>query len=516
MKKSSKFILILALIGFLVYLWNRVLMHPMNSDGACMLLEAEDILSGNVFLSDWHLTGTTFYTTDLPWFVLSVAIFGVSLKAYQLAVFLMIAFMILSAMPLVFYKVKNKWTAALILGAIGLVPTDYAISNGFVHTAGFALCFLSVYFFLKYTEEGGKLNFTMLFLCTALACGDHGVLAFVTFPVALMCVLKAVKRPLWSAVSCVGGTAFGLLMEQLWLFAGGADFNQYYHCYFVETPGVIAKNFGLFIEYFLRLINSSFFTKELFSVKTAVFGVKILICLFGLYLMARSIVLLIKRKSCDTATAVLGTGFWLMFAMIILATFTTDVTTGRYVAYLPLALSIVLARNISEFNFDDVKLSAICGVCLLLLSANLLPHGSDFSPYNRYSELAEFLKQNNLNYGYASFWDSSAVTVYSENDVKVRSIRYENEILQPRIWFCKNSWYEGGQAEFVIIRDEGDRQEQEKYTYNGIYTMRLNDAYTYGVTYDNVVSALGLPDSEKKFKNYTILVYDKIELENVK
>ena len=95
MKKAIKILLaVLFAVGFAVYLIAEISKQPINSDGACMLLEAKDVLSGNILLSDWHLTGVSFITTDLPWFVVSVAVFGMSLRPYHLACFLMYAFMV--------------------------------------------------------------------------------------------------------------------------------------------------------------------------------------------------------------------------------------------------------------------------------------------------------------------------------------------------------------------------------------------------------------------------------------
>ncbi len=57
----------------------------MDSDYANLVLEANDILSGNVLLSGWIQTGISFITTDLPFFVLGALFCGISAKTYYIA-----------------------------------------------------------------------------------------------------------------------------------------------------------------------------------------------------------------------------------------------------------------------------------------------------------------------------------------------------------------------------------------------------------------------------------------------
>ena len=136
--------MIITALAAAVFVWFEIMKIPMNSDSACMMLEAKDILSGNIFLSDRHLTGISFLTTDLPWFTLGTAVFGVGLNAFRLTVFLMYTFMILSAGALALYKANDKFLAYCVFLGVGAVPTVYALSNAFVHTAGFAVSFLII------------------------------------------------------------------------------------------------------------------------------------------------------------------------------------------------------------------------------------------------------------------------------------------------------------------------------------------------------------------------------------
>ena len=80
-----------------IYLFFAFAQVPMDSDFASLVLEANDILSGNIFLNGWYLTGATFILSEMPFYLISSAIFNISVKSYIFAVSLMTWFMILSA-----------------------------------------------------------------------------------------------------------------------------------------------------------------------------------------------------------------------------------------------------------------------------------------------------------------------------------------------------------------------------------------------------------------------------------
>ena len=49
-----------------IYIYLTFLRVPLNSDHANQVLQAADILSGNILLKGWNLTGVSFYLSELP------------------------------------------------------------------------------------------------------------------------------------------------------------------------------------------------------------------------------------------------------------------------------------------------------------------------------------------------------------------------------------------------------------------------------------------------------------------
>ena len=236
-------------IVYCAFVISRICQLPINADASCMILEADDILSGNLLLSNWSLTGVTFLTTDLPYYIIGTAIAGVSIHAYRIAVSLMFLIMMGCAILLCLYGAKKKWLSFAVYSGLGLVPTFYALSNAFVHTAVFSLFFLSVLFVLKFEQKPSKGNLIALGLILMLAvCGDGLAFVLMTLPLLFLCVLRCVKKPLSLAICTLAGTAAGLTLQKLYLVLGGANLNSLLYSEFI-VPSKLIDNTLLYIEY---------------------------------------------------------------------------------------------------------------------------------------------------------------------------------------------------------------------------------------------------------------------------
>src|SRR5487761_666799 len=68
---------VVAAVGvFVAYLRQSTRGTYVNSDGASNALQAWDMLHGNLLLSGWALADVSFYTTDLPQYMLAEALRG--------------------------------------------------------------------------------------------------------------------------------------------------------------------------------------------------------------------------------------------------------------------------------------------------------------------------------------------------------------------------------------------------------------------------------------------------------
>lgn len=85
-------------------------------------------------------------------------------------------------------------------------------------------------------------------------------------------------------------------------------------------------------------------------------------------------------------------------------------------------------------------------------------------------ELIQFLKQNNLTYGYATFWNSQAITVLSDSKVKAINVDINEKGITPCQFQTNKGWFEeqeGVNRYFVLLSsaEEMTLRETEDFAY---------------------------------------------------
>ncbi len=82
--------------------------------------------------------------------------------------------------------------------------------------------------------------------------------------------------------------------------------------------------------------------------------------------------------------------------------------------------------------------------------------------------VGEFLEENDLEYGYGTFWNASIITLMTDSEVKVRVINSDqNGNLSPRLYQSNVNWYKDNSYDdyFIILNNV----EYSKYLYSDTY-----------------------------------------------
>ncbi|HQJ02221.1 MAG TPA: hypothetical protein PLX12_11510, partial [Flexilinea sp.] len=133
-------------------------------------------------------------------------------------------------------------------------------------------------------------------------------------------------------------------------------------------------------------------------------------------------------------------------------------------------------------------------LAIILLAIQPISMSRIVTPQDR---LATFLRDNGLTEGYSDFWNSNHVTVSSKDRVRVRPIVFSankktgERFAQPLYWFSKSEWYKNPNANFVVIKTQGD--------YAGYHNVKT----------ENVLQYFGEPLQKLEFEDYMIFVYPK-------
>jgi len=73
--KRTALVVLAAAVLFFCY-WRQSLSVPLTSDGSGNVLQAWDMLHGNLLLHNWWVSDVSFYTTELPQYMLIDALAG--------------------------------------------------------------------------------------------------------------------------------------------------------------------------------------------------------------------------------------------------------------------------------------------------------------------------------------------------------------------------------------------------------------------------------------------------------
>lgn len=114
----------------------------------------------------------------------------------------------------------------------------------------------------------------------------------------------------------------------------------------------------------------------------------------------------------------------------------------------------------------------------------------DFYKTNVNYELGEYLKEQDLTYGYAGFWHAQAITVLEDSKVKARSVDFsDSDGVSASLYQSNWNWFQDqpGQDRYFLLMEQEELEE-------------LNMSAS---------PVLTMPHEELSYKEYTIWVFSE-------
>ena len=508
MRKVSFFLLYAV---FVIWLFR---FSGIDSDQANHLLQADDILSGNFFLKDWNLTGVTFFTTDLLYFEIARLIFGVRYRAIYVANGLKF----LSIAAAAYYAVMKgccrdwKLKKGLFFLLASIPCMSYMISSR-VHAGAVCLIFIAfciVDDILKRSDENDRKilwKYAAFITVTALGTvGDMLVIIEGTIPVLLFCLYRLLMEENFRrgakyiklAASAVTGIVAGLVWDRFYFFVGGANKNSYIgNRLFTDLSGYAEKVVS-FTGHILDMCMANLSGARIADIWNLPRLANIAVIIAAILFMIVSIRTVIQKEQnhTDEISLLLVISILMSFLAFVL----TEMAASRYITLVPYAFFVLVIRNCSQIieYCKNRKLSILILVITAVISfAGKIYEISSYQyPQSNIEDyrLITFLKEHDLHYGYASFWNASKLTVLSGKEVNIRHITHSGEtedMLSLFRWFCKNEWYHENTNFIIIDNEDGKRGEED----------------SFGISEKRVTSFFGVPQESYVFDKYLILVY---------
>jgi hypothetical protein len=457
--------------GLAVLYFRQSRIAPFNSDGGAIVLQAWTMLHGNPLLRGWWIADVSFYTTELPEYMLVEVFRGVRPEVVQIcgAVTYTLAVLLAALAARGGNKGRAGIVRALVAGGIMLAPGIFGATQVFLENpdhAGTAVPVLLLLLLLDRAPERWWVPAAACVLLAWIQVADELTLAAATVPVAAVAVvrlgLRAKRRRsradlgdeallAAAAASVPLDSAAQLVMRQL----GGYQMRP--------LPPLLAS--GSRIPANVHVLGQTILI--LFGANGQGAGHRYLepITLFHVIGLAMAIAAFAVGAATffsgrqDRVTQIVVVGTAVLLAAGIFTTELPSLANAHEVAIL-LPLGAVLAGRVlppllpagwdrAGWRPGRVLLPALglwlaCSLTALCYAATLTP----LTPTNQ--TLATWLVSHGLREGLAGYWEAASTTVDSGGKVLVAPLNLNGRTVQE--WESSADWYDPGThwANFVV------------------------------------------------------------------
>jgi hypothetical protein len=481
------------------------------ADDATGVLEADAFLHGNYLLHGWTVSNVSFYTTDLPFYIIGVFFRGVH-------------FSLLHGVPVAIYTLtlalavwlagrgrrhrRSAWLGMAVTFVLMGLPSGvlaHQVFSAYVRV-GTTLLILASWSVLDIAPgravSWGRYALFMLALTLAIA-GDKFALWIAATPTIIVCARRILKAEDGDGPNkaILLGTCFCAIvasgvLSKLIKTAGG--FTEVPFVFSIVPINIFLKNLLYLTEGVLELYRANFFGRVLNGATACrLFG------LLGLGFVAYSTYCAFRARRtpgageecrADFLGEILSVAIVINLAAYVLGHKAIDLMTTRYL--LPsFIFGAVLAGRFGMERAGGVPLLypgiAVLAIFYVALFGKGLLSPPAADPQG-FANLAEWLHNKNLIYGYGTYWASSITTVASENRVKVRAVTVDGDQIKPKLWMSDRRWYRDTPAHFLVF-----------------WTSHDGDDDLYTIKFQTATGVFGPPSEISSVGKFTVLIWDK-------
>jgi hypothetical protein len=453
------------LVLFVAYL-REARTIPVMSDGASNALQAWDMLHGNLLLRGWTLTDVSFYTTELPEYMLVELARGLGADAAHIASALTYTLVVIGAALLAKGRADGREGAARAIIAAGIMlappvatPTAATLLSDPDHT-GTQVPLLAIWLILDRARPRWWVPALVAVLLAGAQIADPLVTYEGVLPVLVVCAIRLYRRrgvwagylrAYWFELSLAAGAivSAGVASLAVRLIRQAGGYRIWPASASFATVENLSGHVWVTAESVLVLFGADFSHEKLGA------GAAIaLVHLAGVALAAWGAARALRRfLACDLVVQVLAvTVIVLLVAYVVNGN--PNIVNGPHEIAGVLPVGAVLAgRLLAGQLVRDRHLAALAVV--LACYCAILAHNVVQPPsYDPNGQLASWLRAHHLHYGLASYWNASSVTVDTGGSVQVVPVNREagNRIVAVR-WESKASWYDPKlhDARFLVV-----------------------------------------------------------------
>jgi hypothetical protein len=444
--------------------------RAVNSDGAGQALQAWDMLHGNLLLHSWLLGDVSYYTTELPQYMLVELIRGLNAGVVHVAAAMTYTLAMLLAALLAKGNSTGRQALARVLIAVGIMLAPQLASGVNILISspdhiGTSVPVMVVWLILDRARPRWYIPVIAgAFLGWAVV-ADMLVVYIGVLPLALVCAIRvyravAVERePLASqrydlalAAAALVGAAAGVLALRV-IHAHGGFYMPAPNAQFIGDGPALFHNLAVTFEELLLLGGADFL-----GLRPTASTAFIMLHVVGVCLAAGGTWLAARRflRDRDLVAQLLVTGVAINLAVYVLSTRANVVTQTREIAPV-LPFSAALAGRLLAERLKAAKLMPLLLVVLAGYLAGLAHEVSKPPVAAQNQQLTSWLLARHLQTGLSGYWESNIVTLTSGDRIQIRQVKPHDGRLVASNYEAKASWYDPDRnaANFVVLAPGG-------------------------------------------------------------
>jgi hypothetical protein len=442
-----------------------------DSDGASNALQAWDMLHGNVLLAGWQLSDVSFYTTELPQYLLIELARGLRADVMHVAAAATYTLVVLLAAVLAKGRRTGRAGLAGAVIAAGIMLAPQPGSGVYVllldpDHVGTALPVLLAWLVIDRCRPRWYVPPAVGLLLAIALVADRVVFFTAAAPLAAACLARAyiatlrLRLPVrlsWYSLSlaaaAAGAAAAAAVADAVISASGG---------FTVAPLPVPLAAFGQLPQHLLLTVHGLLllFGADFFSHSLGLVSVLAMLHLTGLVLAGWAVRTGLRcllrtgelARRGGLVTVILTAAVLISLAAYLFGQKAVDLrATREFAAVLP--FSAVLAGRLLPERLDRARMMPALALVLAGYLAALGRVASMPPVPAQNQQLAAFLAGRGLSYGLAGYWQASSTTLASAGKVSVRPVTAGGGAVSRGHWEARASWYDPARhdATFVVL-----------------------------------------------------------------
>ena len=427
---------------------------PVDSDGAANALQAWDMLHGNLLLRGWWLSDVSFYTTELPQYMLIELVRGLSPDVVHVAGAITFTLLVLLAAMLARGRQRGTEAAVRMGIAAGIMLAPQLGGGVYVlmldpdHT-GTSVPVLLIWLLLDRAPRRWYVPPAVTVLLAWALAADGLVMLIGVLPLLAVCVVRCyqglVRQRLppgsrWFEMSLAAGALISVALanEALALIARHGGFRVWPVSSQLASYAELPRHLLLTGQGLLLLFGADFFGRDLnLAVALA------MLHWAGLALAGWGACAAARRfaSGSDLVAQVLVAAVAIDLAAYVAGIRAVDLHSTREIAAV-LPCCAVLAGRLLAGRLDAARMTP---ALLVVLTGYVVCLGREMGQPAQPAQgqvLASWLAAHHLDYGLAGYWQAASTTLDSRDKVHVLSVLPRYGTVSRGSWETDTSWYD--------------------------------------------------------------------------